>query len=403
MFTNLYLPIHSYSGNNQLKCTDYISIPFHFFTGIVDYSNDTNDIAAVNGIGGNGGGGGDNSLHSGDLNSSSNDGDDDDNDVGESLNNQSKLSSSWIEIVRQLPRPPPPPPSSSDSKTNCICDMNNNSNSQHRPISFIPGQPVHDPERIIIFLITPTYTRPTQAADMTRLSQTLQLVPDIFWIVVEDAHNSSRSVEDLLRRSNVPYVHLLGPRPPTHLDKRSGRGVSNRLRAFEWLRENYSNTTQKGVIYFADDDNAYDVRLFDEIRSTNIVSMFPVGLISTLGLSTPIVSRKSGKIIGFHDPFIGRRKFAVDMAGFAVNLQFFLNQKKATMPYKVGYEEDYFLKSLGVQIWQLEPKAENCTQILVWHTKTKPADQPKLPLMKKVTNYTETNLPDLYANQLGQS
>ena len=70
--------------------------------------------------------------------------------------------------------------------------MNNNSNSQHRPISFIPGQPVHDPERIIIFLITPTYTRPTQAADMTRLSQTLQLVPDIFWIVVEDAHNSSR-------------------------------------------------------------------------------------------------------------------------------------------------------------------------------------------------------------------
>ena len=50
--------------------------PISFFTGIVDYSNDTNDIAAVNGIGGNGGGG--NSLHSGDLNSSSNDGDDDD-------------------------------------------------------------------------------------------------------------------------------------------------------------------------------------------------------------------------------------------------------------------------------------------------------------------------------------
>ncbi|XP_075589295.1 galactosylgalactosylxylosylprotein 3-beta-glucuronosyltransferase 2 isoform X2 [Dermatophagoides farinae] len=344
----------------------------------------------------------------GDLNSSSNDGEEEGMDMSNpsSKSSSSSSSSSWIEI-----RPPSLSSSSSsssfqqssDSKSNCICDMNSSSsNSQNHRMPFIPGEPVYDPERILIFLITPTYTRPTQAADMTRLSQTLQLVPDIFWIVVEDAHNRSRSVEDLLRRTNAPYAHLLGPRPPTHLDKRSGRGVSNRLRAFEWLRENYSNTTQKGVIYFADDDNAYDVRIFEEMRSTRIVSMFPVGLISTLGLSTPIVSRKSGKIIGFHDPFIGRRKFAVDMAGFAVNLQFFLNQKKATMPYKVGYEEDYFLKSLGVQIWQLEPKAQNCTQVLVWHTKTKPADQPKLTLMKKVTNYTETNLPDLYANQLEQ-
>ena len=66
------------------------------------------------------------------------------------------------------------------------------SNSQNHRMPFIPGEPVYDPERILIFLITPTYTRPTQAADMTRLSQTLQLVPDIFWIVVEDAHNRSR-------------------------------------------------------------------------------------------------------------------------------------------------------------------------------------------------------------------
>lgn len=161
----------------------------------------------------------------------------------------------------------------------------------------------------------------------------------------------------------MPFVHLLGPRPPTHMDKRSGRGVSNRLKAFEWLRSNYGDSDQKGVIYFADDDNAYDVQLFEEMRDTRIVSMFPVGLITQLGLSTPIVSNKTGKIIGFHDPFIGRRKFAVDMAGFAVNLQFFLQHPKATMPYKVGYEEDYFLKSLDVKIWQLEPKASNCTKV----------------------------------------
>lgn len=30
--------------------------------------------------------------------------------------------------------------------------------------------------------------------DMTRLAQTLRLVPDIFWIVIEDAHNTSKYV-----------------------------------------------------------------------------------------------------------------------------------------------------------------------------------------------------------------
>ena len=161
----------------------------------------------------------------------------------------------------------------------------------------------------------------------------------------------------------MPFVHLLGPRPIEHMDERSGRGVSNRLKAFEWIRSTYENTDQSGVIYLADDDNAYDIRLFDEMRDTKIVSMFPVGLINVLGISTPIVSNKTGRIIGFHDPFIGRRKFAVDMAGFAVNLQYFLDKRNATMPYKVGYEEDFFLKSLGVQINELEPKASNCTEV----------------------------------------
>ena len=43
-----------------------------------------------------------------------------------------------------------------------------------------------------IFVITPTYSRPTQMADMTRLSQTLSLVDKIFWIVSEDSHIKSQ-------------------------------------------------------------------------------------------------------------------------------------------------------------------------------------------------------------------
>lgn len=40
------------------------------------------------------------------------------------------------------------------------------------------------------------------------------------------------------------------------------RGVSNRNRGLEWIRSNASD----GVLYFADDDNTYDLDIFDEVR-----------------------------------------------------------------------------------------------------------------------------------------
>ena len=47
--------------------------------------------------------------------------------------------------------------------------------------------------------------------------------------------------------------------------------------------------------------------------------MWPVGLVTELGVSSPIV--RQGKVIGFYDGWKAYRKFPVDMAGFAVNLK----------------------------------------------------------------------------------
>lgn len=239
--------------------------------------------------------------------------------------------------------------------------------------------------------------------DLTRMAQTLMLVRNVFWIVVEDATTFSRPVRQLLERSNIPFAHLLGPRPATHRDARSGRGVSNRLRALKYLRDKFGLGGQRwpampGVIYFADDDNAYDVRLFDELRKTRKVSVFPVGGIDGLGLSTPVLNMETKKVIGFHDPFIKQRYFALDMAGFAVNLQFFLSKPKATMPYKVGYEEDFFLRSLEITLEDLEPLANGCTEILVWHTRTKAVVAPKTSDIKQ--EWKSSNLQSLYKNIL---
>ena len=121
------------------------------------------------------------------------------------------------------------------------------------------------------------------------------------------------------------YRKQKGPKP---------RGVAGRNEAMRWIVENVEGD---GVMYFADDDNTYDLRLFEEvgnelniynpistsavtmqIRTTRNVSFFPVGLVGNLGVSSPIV--RDGKIIGFFDGWIGNRVFAVDMAGFAVNI-----------------------------------------------------------------------------------
>ena len=291
------------------------------------------------------------------------------------------------------------------------------------PIS-VNSQTLEESKTKTIYVITPTYTRPTQMADLTRLSQTLEVASlkhkvKIFWIISEDNDHLNPQVVSLLNRTDVPSVHLLGPRPATHMDKRSGRGVSNRLAALQWLRDTFSNSSQEGVIYFADDDNSYDARIFKEMQDTVKVSVWPVGLIAKIGVSTPIIN-ETGAIQGFHDPFLTRRKFAVDMAGFAADLQFFLNNPKATMPYKVGYEEDFFIRSLGVKISDLEPKANNCTevinvlevhcfchvnccvfltpiqQVLVWHTKTQPGVNPSLTNLQKDKSLESTNLPALY-------
>jgi len=63
------------------------------------------------------------------------------------------------------------------------------------------------------------------------------------------------------------------------------------------------------------------------MQSTKKVSMWPVGLVTDFGVSSPIV--KEGRVVGFYDGWNGLRKFPVDMAGFAINMELFLTVKLA--------------------------------------------------------------------------
>ncbi|XP_052767591.1 galactosylgalactosylxylosylprotein 3-beta-glucuronosyltransferase 3-like isoform X2 [Mya arenaria] len=208
-----------------------------------------------------------------------------------------------------------------------------------------------------IYIVTPTHTRLTQKADLTRLSYTLRLVPNIRWIVVEDADQPSDIVKNLLANSELHYTHLFAKTRTESLKKaarRNHRGVNQRNEAISWIRR---NAQHPGVVYFADDDNTYAIRVFEEV-------------------------------VGWHTSF--RRKISTDMAGFAVSLHMLEDHARAQFRATAasGYLEVDFIQQLGVTLSDLEPRADDCTKVLVWHTKTEKPSIKNEALILKWYNYT---------------
>ncbi|CAB3373146.1 Hypothetical predicted protein [Cloeon dipterum] len=247
-----------------------------------------------------------------------------------------------------------------------------------------------DDDLPVIFAITPTYARPEQKAELTRLSQTLLLVPSLHWVVVEDADKPTKLVTNLLESSGLSYTHLHAHTPPAQKLKAKDphwtkpRGVLQRNTALEWLRSDGPlqvapldpEGIPKGVVYFADDDNSYSVRLFEEMRNVRGVGVWPVGLVGGLMVERPIAAADGHGVASFNAGYKPERPFPIDMAGFGINLGLLRDHPHAKFLYEVepGYQESQLLKQLTSRE-KLEVLAQNCTKVYVWHTRT---DKPKM-------------------------
>ncbi|KAG1661548.1 Galactosylgalactosylxylosylprotein 3-beta-glucuronosyltransferase 3 [Nymphon striatum] len=100
------------------------------------------------------------------------------------------------------------------------------------------------------------------------------------------------------------------------------------------------------------------------MRSTKKVSTWPVGLVGGLMVETPLV--KDGKVVGFNADFAPKRKYAADMASFAVSVELLVAKSHVWFSYKYasGHQETEFVSRL-INIKDLEPKAENCSKYRV--------------------------------------
>ncbi|KAJ1071268.1 hypothetical protein K5549_021402, partial [Capra hircus] len=239
-----------------------------------------------------------------------------------------------------------------------------------------PAQPPEPEALPTIYVVTPTYARLVQKAELVQPSQTLSLVPRLQWLLVEDAEGPTPLVSGLLAASGLLFTHLA---VLTHKAQRlRPRGVEQRNRA---LRRGAVGGEKdppppgtRGVMYFADNDNTYSRKLFEEMRWTCGVSVWPVGLVGGLQFEGPRI--QDGRVVGFHTAWEPNRPFPVDMAGFAVALSLLLAKPNsrfdATAPW--GHLESSLLSHL-VDPKDLEPRAANCTRVLVWHTRT---EKPKM-------------------------
>ncbi|XP_061433015.1 galactosylgalactosylxylosylprotein 3-beta-glucuronosyltransferase 1-like isoform X1 [Lethenteron reissneri] len=249
-----------------------------------------------------------------------------------------------------------------------------------------------DPALPVIFAVTPTYARATQKADLTRLSHTMALVPNLHWLVVEDAPAPSALVSAVLRNAwPLSYTHLhmetpkQDPLKPHRSRSSFPRGTFQRNEALRWLREMYGNRSRShdstgesgldpralnGVVYFADDDNTYSMDIFEEMRHTTNVSVWPVAFVGGMRYESVVVGA-NGVVTGWKVAYDPTRSFAIDMAGFAINLNLLLQNSKAYFNFhaRSGNQESSLLEQLVTRD-QLEPKADNCTKVLVWHTRT---------------------------------
>ena len=68
---------------------------------------------------------------------------------------------------------------------------------------------INDQSMPIIYAITPTYARPVQKAELTRLCHVFLLVPNVHWILVEDSKSKLKFIYRKNRLSSIQlYLHV---------------------------------------------------------------------------------------------------------------------------------------------------------------------------------------------------
>lgn len=207
-------------------------------------------------------------------------------------------------------------------------------------------------------------------------------MPFVHWILIEDADETSSLVRHLLDHTGLssrstqlnaktPSNFKLGRNDPNWSKP---RGVEQRNAALAWIRQHFENHPRHpGVVFFMDDDNIYSIELFQEMQKIEEgrVGVWPVGLVGGLMVEKPLLDETGTRVVGFNSLWRPERQFPIDMAGFGISLDLILDNPQAKFSYDVerGYQETAILRHV-TKVEKLQPLANKCKDVLVWHTRT---------------------------------
>ena len=219
-----------------------------------------------------------------------------------------------------------------------------------------------------------------EKADLTRFLNTLRLIPKIKWIVVENTPEKSEKIKKFLQKSGVNYVHLNRYVRDNHL---LDKNVS--LEQFDeglnWLRTNYHNIHKDGVVYLARIQTSYETKIFELMRRTKKVMVWPVGMVNKSLYSRPLcIDEKVVFSIFFKDVFLNIKintakvvswycpwkcqddLYPIHESAFAINLNLIADNKEQFSNHrKYGdFFVTYFLKNL-IKMEKLE--APECNKV----------------------------------------
>ncbi|XP_062206491.1 probable beta-1,4-xylosyltransferase IRX9L [Phragmites australis] len=242
--------------------------------------------------------------------------------------------------------------------------------------------PVNDSVIVVrkqLIIVTSTSVRPHQAYYLNRLAHVLKNVPPpLLWIVAEWPYQS-RETAEILRSSGVMYRHLICNRNTTNIRKIIVCQKNNAI--FHTKKHRLD-----GIVHFADEERAYSVDLFEEMRKIRRFGTWPVAI--HVGAKYRVVLEgplcRGNQVTGWHaNQRRGvPRRFPIGFSGFAFNSTILWDPQRWNSPTlesiilhsggRGGLQESRFIEKLVEDESQMEGLADNCTRIMVWNFDLEP-------------------------------
>ncbi|XP_010937800.2 beta-1,4-xylosyltransferase IRX9 [Elaeis guineensis] len=246
------------------------------------------------------------------------------------------------------------------------------------------SDPESTPRNLLIVITTTRSNDRFREVFLTRLAQTLRLVPPpLLWIVVE-AHGDAPKTAEMLRKTGIMYRHLTFKENFTDPEAEAHHQRNVALSHIEHHR-------LTGIVHFAGISNIYDLQLFEEIREIEVFGTWPVAMVSANRKRVMVEgpSCRSSKVVGWpvedlsygttndgtntdtSSVGIASKATRINISGFAFNSSILWDPERWGRPTSVPDTSQDSFKFVQEVIVEDETKLKcippDSSKIMLWH------------------------------------